>query len=212
MEQAVLADNALTTVDAVRELLGIPAEDHTSDNLLIRLINAASAWAETVTGRRFGLARYVQRCYGTDSQRLVLKEYPILSVESVRDLDGSGEFPKDYDFGETGQTGVLYREAGWAAKGYPGGLAGDSRALKRYLEVAYTAGYVLPKDATEERPATLPADLEQVVWGIVEQEFLIRNNGSQGLASFTISDVSWTFDKQPRQSWTDVLARYERVG
>ncbi len=80
-----------------------------------------------------------------------------------------------------------------------------------YLEVKYTAGYVLPKDATEDDPCTLPADLQGVVWGIIQQEFSIMQNGAQGLSAFSISDVSWTFDKNPRESWLTTIGYYTRL-
>ena len=75
----------------------------------------------------------------------------------------------------------------------------------------YTAGYVLPKDATEDNPCTLPADLQGIVWGIAQQEFSIMENGAEGLSAFSISDVSWTFDKEPRQSWLDIIGYYTRL-
>ena len=110
----------------------------------------------------------------------------------------------------TGDVGVLYRDEGWVFRGYIGGLANDYTAPRRYLEVKFTAGYVLPKDATEDEPSDLPEDIVAIVWGIAEQEFSILRNGAQGLAAFSISDVSWTFDKEPRASWMETLAHYMR--
>ena len=66
------------------------------------------------------------------------------------------------------------------------------------------------KDATEDEPSDLPEDIVAIVWGIAEQEFSILRNGAQGLAAFSISDVSWTFDKEPRASWMETLAHYMR--
>ena len=80
----------------------------------------------------------------------------------------------------------------------------------RSLEVKFTAGYVLPKDATEDEPSDLPWDIISIVWGIAEQEFSVLTNGSQGLAAFSVSDVSWTFDKEPRASWMETLGHYMR--
>ena len=206
-----LAQNAMTTLEDTMERLGIPEDsaDTTVKNNIIRLINSASAWVETVTGRKFGKAVYTDRYAGPGTQELFLKQYPIRSVEYVKDTT-AGAFiePESYDFTMTGNIGVLYRDAGWNFKGYVGGLAGDYYAAQRYLEVKYTAGYVLPKDGTAEEPADLPADIIAVVWGIAEQEFSILRNGAQGLSAFSISDVSWTFDKEPRSSWLDTLSRY----
>lgn len=205
-----LADNALTTLETIKRILQIPQEEQTSDDILIQLINAASAWVETMTDRKFGLAEYKQKCIGTNSQKLVLEQYPIVSVESVKD-NGADLLTNQYDWKSEGKLGILYREDSWKCRGYSYGLSGDIVSPQRYIEVNYHAGYILPKDGTEENPSTLPADLEQVVWGIVEQEYLIRSNGTQGLSAFSISDVSWTFDKQPRQSWMDVIWRYRRL-
>ena len=209
-----LAANALTTLETVKEMLGIPAEesDPQVDNVLIRLINAASAWVETMTERKLGKNDYKQKCRGTGSQELVLKHYPIVSVQSVTEI-GSGKVlpPQSYDFDEKGDIGVLYREEGWPYRGYPGGLSGDYLAPQRYLLVEYTAGYVLPKDATADSPCTLPADLESLVWEMVEQEYQLRINGAQGLAAFSISDVSWTFDKTQKDSWISTINRYRRI-
>ena len=138
-------------------------------------------------------------------------KYPIRAVEYIKDAESGAEFdPASYDFSMEGDVGVIYRDIGWTFRGYIAGLANDYVAPRRYLEVKYTAGYILPKDATKEEPSDLPADIIGIVWGIAEQEFSILRNGAQGLAAFSISDVSWTFDKEPRGSWMETLARYMR--
>jgi len=207
-----LASNAMTTLDAMLEILGITPDNANAEvrNNIIRLINSASSWIENMLGRTLGRAEYVQPYYGSDAQELVLRQYPIRSVDYVRDNAGN-EIPSDeYDYVMTGNIGVLYKDTGWKFKGYIDGLANDYIASKRYLEVKYTAGYILPKDGTEEEPSDLPYDIQGVVWGIVQQEFSIMRNGAQGLSAFSISDVSWTFDKEPRKSWTDTINRYLR--
>ena len=209
----VLAPNAMTTLEDTMERLGVTPEEATVavKNNIIRLINSASAWVESITGRRFGKAAYTQRYAAPGHQELVLQQFPIRSVESVKDTDtGAVIAPDSYDFSSSGEVGVLYRDEGWAFRGYTSGLAGDYVASKRYLEVRYIAGYILPKDATPEEPSDLPADILAIVWSIAEQEFSIIQNGAQGLAAFALSDVSWTFDKEPRQSWLETLSRYTR--
>lgn len=204
---------AMTTLEATMERLGIEPEeaDTAAKNNIIRLINSASAWVETITGRKFGKAEYLHRYTAPGTQELVLKQYPIRAVEYVKDTDNGTLFdPDSYDFTMTGDVGVLYRDAGWPFRGYIAGLANDYVSSRRYLEVKFTAGYVLPKDATEDEPSDLPADIIAIVWGIAEQEFSIIRNGAQGLAAFGISDVSWTFDKEPRSSWMDTLTHYMR--
>ena len=69
---------------------------------------------------------------------------------------------------------------------------------------------MLPKDATDEEPQTLPADLEGLVWDMVSQAYVNMLNGSQGLKSFSISDVSWTFDKSTPDAWLQLVNLYRR--
>ena len=53
-----LAYNAMTTLADTLERLGIDEADAdvAVKNNVIRLINSASAWVETITGRKFGRA------------------------------------------------------------------------------------------------------------------------------------------------------------
>ena len=74
----------------------------------------------------------------------------------------------------------------------------------------YEAGYILPKDATEDHPATLPADLEAIVWYMIAQQWAIIENDAAGLSAFSISDVSWTFDKNISETWQSVISKYQR--
>lgn len=208
-----LADNAMTTVEDTLERLGIPEEEATVEvkNNVTRLINAASAWVETITGRKFGKATYTHRYASPDAQELVLQQYPIRDVEYVKDVfSGAVYDPATYDFTMEGNIGVLYRDEGWPFRGYRYGLANDVGMSSRSLEVKFTAGYVLPKDATDDEPSDLPWDIIAIVWGIAEQEFSVLVNGSQGLSAFSVSDVSWTFDKEPRSSWMETLGHYMR--
>lgn len=197
---AKLANNALTTLEDVKIMLGIAPDDvdEQRDAMLVNLINYASAWIERMTGRKLGRQQYTQRYVASGTQELVLLQWPIINVEYVKDTtDGSIIPPEEYDYTVDGEIGVLYKDNGWTFRGYVGGLSYDFLLAARYLEVKYTAGYVLPKDATEDDPCTLPADLQGVVWGIIQQEFSIMQNGAQGLSAFSISDVSWTFDQEP---------------
>ena len=72
------------------------------------------------------------------------------------------------------------------------------------------AGYILPKDATEDHPAPLPADLEAIVWYMIAQQWAIIENDAAGLSAFSISDVSWTFDKNISETWQSVISKYQR--
>ena len=206
----MLAANALTTLERMKLMLSLDdTADESTDMIVELLINKASAWVERQLGRHLGKSTYHQWYDANGHQELVLIEYPIISVESIKE-DGQLVNPDRYDFGQTANIGVIYRDDGWLKAGYNHGLSFDQIATKRVIEVNYTAGYVLPKDATEDEPQTLPADLEGLVWDIVQQAYANMQNGSQGLKSFSISDVRWDFDKSVQSSWLQVINLYRR--
>ena len=211
MAEKKLRENALTTLEDMVEFMGMDLESlpEATKNNIIRLINAASAYIETVTGRKFRKQEYTERHFASGYQELCLNQYPILSVESVEDDEGGTL--SGYSFTDTGEYGVLFRDEGWAVKGYRQGLSDDIRLSSRYLTVKYTAGYVLPKDATEEEPETLPYDLQMIIWQIVQQQWSLAENGANGLSAFSISDVSWTFDKELGSQVQDIINSYKRV-
>ena len=122
MLAVTLRENALTTLDALKTSLGIDPEEEDAqrDATLVQLINAASAWLETQLGRKLGKSTYRQRYCGTGTQQLSLEQYPIVSVERITDKF-TGETITDFDFNETGEIGVLFREDGWTYRGHIGG-------------------------------------------------------------------------------------------
>lgn len=211
--RTLLEGNALTTLNDMLSFLGMDPEttdDNVKDNLE-RLINAASSYLETMTGRKFARQKYRENHYGSGSQELCLEQYPIIQIKSIIDKeDGSKVDPDSYSISEAGNIGVVYRDEGWGSKGYVGGLANDIIANKRYLVVVYLAGYILPKDGTEKCPSTLPYDLQYIVWQMVQQQWTLARNGANGLAAFSISDVSWTFDKEMSSQVQDVISKYMR--
>lgn len=206
----MLADNALTTLERMKLMLGLSdIEDERTDTIVTLLINRVSSWIERQTGRHLGKRSYRQWYDADGQQELVTIEYPIISVEYVKE-QGNVVDPSLYDYVQNGDVGVIYRDDGWLKAGYQKGLAYDIIAPKRVIEVSYTAGYVLPKDATDDDPQTLPADLEGLLWDIVSQTYTSLQNGSQGLSSFSISDVTWNFDKTQHSEWTQLINLYRR--
>lgn len=211
MAEKKLRENALTTLEDMAEFMGMDLESlpEATKNNIIRLINAASSYIETVTGRKFRKQEYTEKHFASGYQELCLNQYPILAVESV--MDDEGRTLSGYSFEDTGEYGVLFRDEGWAVKGYRQGLSDDIRLSSRYLTIKYTAGYVLPKDATEEDPETLPYDLQMIIWQIVQQQWSLAENGANGLSAFSISDVSWTFDKELGSQVQEIINSYKRV-
>ena len=206
----MLANNALTTLDRMKLMLSLDDEtDERTCTLVELLVNKASSWVEQQVGRPLGKNTYREFYEADGQQELVTLKYPIISVDYVKEA-GRLVPPERYDYGQTANIGVIYRDDGWLRAGYRRGLANDIIETKRNIEVCYTAGYVLPKDATDEEPQPLPADLEGLVWDMVSQAYANMQNGSQGLKSFSISDVSWTFDKSTPAAWLQIVNLYRR--
>lgn len=211
----LLSANALTTLNDMMEFIGMDPEDVSVPKLvknnLIRLINAASDYIETMTNRKFALSQYTEVHFGSGAQELCLEQYPIREVVSVEDIENMYTFSTEsYSAEDTGTIGVLYRDEGWPVRGYVAGLANDIKAGRKYLKISYKAGYVLPKDATVETPSDLPFDLQYIIWQMVQQQWNLANNGANGLSAFSISDVSWTFDKELSTQVKEIISKYQR--
>lgn len=205
---AALSKNALTTLEHVRAFINAPPEQ---DVLLTLLINQASATIESWLDRKLGHAVYTEFQQANGRQFIMTAQYPIVAVMYVK-LSGQRLSPRLYDHRMKGDWDGIYKDDGWTYEGYPHGLAGDSIAAKRNIKIAYTAGYVLPKDATDDNPATLPDDIEALCISMV-QDFYGRqqNGGNAGLRSFAISDVRWEWNTETPQNWIDTINRHRRV-
>lgn len=203
-----LAKNALTTLSAMQALLSAPPED---EQIVCMFIDQASQSIETEIERQLRRQSYTERFKGNGRQVIIVREYPIVAIESI-EQDGHIIPPELYDFEDTGRYGGIYKDDGWTYYGYPYGLAGDAIAGRRNIKVRYTAGYVLPKDATRCKPCTLPADLEGLCQEMVQSAFgKLKNGGNAGLRSFAISDVRWDWRENVPEGWLRTINKYRRV-
>lgn len=198
-----LSAHALTTVAAVKEYLRISSTDTTNDNSLERQINAVSEFIERFCDRHFEKTTYTHKFRGNGRQKLLLNQYPILSVTSVK-VDGSDA--TDYEI--LGEEGILYRENLWPWSGYRAGLVGDPIGSRPNIEVVYTAGYVLPKDDAPDSPRTLPYDLEDAAIELVAIRHEMR--GSEHLKRETIGPLTSEFVQGLPQHILDVLNEYKK--
>jgi len=81
---ATLAANALTSVADVKESLGIDSGVTTHNNMIIRLINAASDAIENYCNKTFASTVYTDEKYeGTGTNLLTLREYPVTTLSSI---------------------------------------------------------------------------------------------------------------------------------
>ncbi len=172
-----LEANALTTKETVKSFLKINEADTSQDILIEMLINAVSSNIEVYCNRRFGQNQYTDEVYsGNGDIYLILNQFPVLEVAAVK-IDN--EEVTDYELKP--DSGILFREASW-----PEG--------ERNIKVSYKAGYVLPKDDTEQSPRTLPHDLELacIIWVM----YLFERKDSFGKDNERIEGISYQYSKQ----------------
>ncbi|MHB2015309.1 MAG: phage head-tail connector protein [Candidatus Xenobia bacterium] len=169
-------DTALTTLDAVKDELGIDSSDTTQDSRLSRLINAASSFIEdSVCGRVFGRAVLTERMQGSDTLIIQVARWPIRSVSNVS-IDGTSltEAQQQDPYLADGDqyvvlrtAGQIFRKAGWrwSAKAQ-NDLTWDPNpyAVELNVCVSYDGGYVTPQMVVSNPngPARdLPAAIEE---------------------------------------------------
>lgn len=155
----------LTTLAKAR-LLGVDPAGDMPDAELTALLTVASAAIEEKCRRRFKLQQYTGRVNGMRGQYLYLPNYPVHSISIYEKPD------LPFTDVETLDNGIFFRYCGW-----PGG--------ERGLSVTYTAGYVLPGDATEDNPSTLPETLEYAC--VLMAKHLQRE---PGVTSERVGDIS----------------------
>ena len=81
----MLADNALTTLDRMKLMLGLSdIEDERTDEIVTLLINRASSWIERQIGRHLGKRSYRQFYDADGQQELVTLEYLSSALSTSR--------------------------------------------------------------------------------------------------------------------------------
>jgi hypothetical protein len=74
---------ALTTLANVKQYLQIEPDDTSADDLLERMIDAASVTIERYCGRTFLQANYTEVRHGTGQRRMSVRNIPMTAVSSV---------------------------------------------------------------------------------------------------------------------------------
>lgn len=196
MGAPTLRTNALTTLGASRQLLGIDETDTSQDSVLIQLINRAPASTENVLGRRLHRSAYTEYVRGTGSQYLLVESYPIVTVEEIKQA-GEVVDPGLYDITVHGNAGAVYKDDGWIYYGFPHGLTGDAVTGSRNIIARCTVGYILSWEATDEASTGPPADLEGLAQEMAQYIFgKLESGGSSGLKAFFISDAYWEWSDE----------------
>lgn len=172
----------LTTVERYKQYYKIT--DESQDMQIEMTIAQVSAEIESECKRTFGKADYEDYRIGSGGVLLLLKNYPVITAS----------IPEITDFEIKSNEGMLYRKDGW--------LKGNE------YKVSYSAGYVLPKDATTDQPSTLPADLEGACITLVNIRMEIR--GSEHLKAETVGPLRSEYLSDIPVYIQSILNRYKR--
>ncbi len=179
---------ALTTLDNLKGYLGITST--TDDVLLGRMIESASDFVESVTDRTFALTSYNTVLDGIGGTRLLLPNYPIVSVSSLT-IDGRS-IP----------AAASSQGSGYLFNSFKLTLCGGQYAFCRgqsNVVVAYQAGY-----------ATIPADIEQATIEMISLRYKERDRIGMISKSIGGETVAYSQKDMPASAST-VLKKYARV-
>lgn len=196
----------LTTVTAVKEALGVSADDDTLDAFLEKLIHAVSDAIERYTGRTFAKQTYTETVRGANHPILMVTNTPILSITSIL---CNGEAIVDYTV-EDADVGSLYREVGWARSAWigwdvePFTVLGTDPPL---YTIEYQAGYTLPG----EDDTTLPASIEQAAI-ITASDFMMKSvRGGGDVKSKKVGDLVIEYQETAERAATQAGVRVEAI-
>ncbi len=168
------------------------AWDYSKDKFIERFVNSVSGMVSKYCNRKFMADTYSDFYKGTGRQKLVLNQYPINRITSVK-VD-SASLTAGTDYVTSDQTyldqGIIFKESGWTWYGYLTGLVGELTAPVDNIGVVYSAGYTLEPEASRN----LPYDLEDAVISMVAINYEMI--GSKQLAKETIGPLSSEYLKE----------------
>lgn len=139
---------ALTSLQDVKETLGINAGTTTSDNLLTRKINQATEMIERYCGRRFKATTYTDEEYdATYGSQLILRQRPINTLTSISQRNSTQNISS---WDAIDPSFYFYdANAGLIEGVFSFGVGFGGGGWNRY-KVTYNAGYTtIPSDLAE---------------------------------------------------------------
>jgi hypothetical protein len=184
--------NAFVTLAQAKGYLKIPLLDLTQDSIVEFFVNASSDLMESEMDRKIKSQSLTEYYDGKINNILMLKEYPIVSISSVK-FDASGQFSgsettvPSTDYGITDDNNSLYYR-GYFPAGY------------KNIQVIYTAGY-----------ATVPMDLQNACLWAVMYYYQMRENKDIGRTSKGKGDESISILQELPQEVKNAIARHRRL-
>lgn len=189
----------LTTLTKVKAYLGISGTSQ--DTLLSSLITSVSAGIESFCGRTFASTSHTEYYDGDNKDKIFLRNYPVTSLTSVKYQGGTWDNITWFDYPSSGY--LLTAE--YARLSFAGALP----CITNYLQIIYTAGYLIDFDNEGTGTHTLPYDLTQIVTELVSTNYNTRSSG--GINTMSTEGQSITFSTQSiTKDYQTRLARYIR--
>ena len=213
MSQEKVYSYALTTINRVKDLLGITVT--TADPVFILLVNSATDFIQDYCNEFFMRQTYSNELYsiwGERQEYLMLNHGNVVSLNSFQYRAGTPSNPNwtdflldQYELVEPDTkgicaTGMIRIYAGFAPLLYTGTNA---------IRATYAAGFLISwPDFGDPTKHNLPADLSSACDNLVIRYWKHRESSGKKSESIKDSNVTWDdfldgFDK-------DVLARYTR--
>ncbi len=196
---------ALTTRDSVKIQAGIPLSDASRDAQFDALILAMTSLVKKTIRRDIEAADYTEYHSGDNSPILVLRQYPVISIDSVC-VDSAGHFGQNADgFNSSlnlvegrdfalksgadgvGSSGILTRIGGvWygVATRYAGWIANQPPKPTGNIKVVYRAGY---------EAADIPPDLVMAINSAVIMSAFSGSVGGVNAQSMSYEDASVSY-------------------
>lgn len=170
------------------------AWDYSQDKLLERLINSASNMVSNYCNRKFIADTYDEFYQGTGRQKLVLKQFPVNFISSVK--YASALYTAGVDYVTSDRTyldyGIVFRDTAWVWYGFLTGFVGELTGPLSNIEVIYSAGYTLQPASAK----TLPWDLENAVLSIVATSYNLQQSQALGLKQMTQGKLVYIWNEQ----------------
>lgn len=186
------------------------AWDYSKDKLLERNINSVSNMVSKYCNRKFITDTYSEFYKGSGRQKLVLNQYPINAITSVK-VD-SATLTAETDYVTSDQTyldqGIVFKNDGWTWYGYLTGLVGELTAPVDNIGVIYSAGYTLEPETSRN----FPWDLEDAVISMVADLYGEQQENTVGLKELTQGKLTYVWDSNPLiQQYSNVLNAYKKA-
>jgi hypothetical protein len=188
------ATNALTTIDAALEYLGVKTTDENRIGKIKQCINGASWYCNSYTKRKLLTRANTDYYNGGGINTIMLNNYPCTTLTSVYD-DLARAYGADTLVDAASlvvmPTDLLYMIV------YDNGTFMSGM---KNVKITYTAGYT-----------TVPYDLEQACLGIVGVYFHHTDEKMLTVQSRSLGDGSVTVDMNRMPQWIhDILNIYKR--